>query len=85
MGLLKGKLGAEQFGPLPAGKEKEQLLEEGHEAPRQLICEGMVFLLLLRLIMVTSGMAGSAWRDDFYTVLSHRGFSPEVQGSPTWL
>lgn len=85
MGLFKGKLGAEQTGPLPAGREKEQFLEEGPEAPRQLICGGMMFLLLLRLIMVTSGMAGSAWRDDFYTILSHRGFSREVKGSPTWL
>lgn len=52
MGLLKGKLGAEQTGPLWSGKEKEQLLEEENKAHRHLFCEGMMFLLLLRLIMV---------------------------------
>lgn len=56
--MLKGKLGAEQTGPLRAGKEKEQFLEEGDEARGQLICEGMMVLLLWRLIMVTPGTAG---------------------------
>lgn len=85
MGVLQGTLGAEQTGPLRAGKEKEQFLEEGNEARGQLICEGMRLLRSLRLIMVTSGTEGPAWRDDFYTILSHRGFSPEAKGSPTWL
>lgn len=85
MGVLKGKLGAEQTGPLRAGKEKEQFLEEGDEARGQLICEGMMVLLLWRLIMVTPGTAGPACRDDFYTILSHGAFSPEARGSPTWL
>lgn len=73
MGLLKGRLGAEQTGPLWAGKEKEQFLEEENKAHRQLCCEGTMFSLLLRLIMV---MIWNGWvnleRPSLHNLFSQR-------------